>query len=142
MKAEKRRIKYFLKGILFFSFFHLKLFDLSLKLLAKVYQEHPCIILLYHRIVDDSSKYLNKGAVVHHHIKDFKREIKYFKSHFQMLSMDEAVSHMKLREGFKRPSIAITFDDGYLDNYTLASCFEETWSTCNDLLNNGPCWNT
>jgi peptidoglycan/xylan/chitin deacetylase (PgdA/CDA1 family) len=27
---------------------------------------------------------------------------------------------MKLGKGFRRPSIAITFDDGYLDNYTLA----------------------
>jgi len=34
--------------------------------------------------------------------------------------MDEVVSHMKLGKGFRRPSMAITFDDGYLDNYTLA----------------------
>ena len=34
--------------------------------------------------------------------------------------MDEVVNHIKLGKGFRRPSIAITFDDGYLDNYTLA----------------------
>ena len=118
--AEKKRIKYFAKEILFFFFFHLKFFDLILKLLARVYKEHPCIILVYHRIVDNGSKYLNKGAAVHHHIKDFKREIMYFKRHFQILSMDEVVNHIKLGRGFERPSIAITFDDGYLDNYTLA----------------------
>jgi len=75
---------------------------------------------VYHRIVDEKSKYLNKGAVVHHHIKDFKREISYFRRNFLILSMDEVVSQMKLGKGFRRPSIAITFDDGYLDNYTLA----------------------
>jgi peptidoglycan/xylan/chitin deacetylase (PgdA/CDA1 family) len=117
---KKRRIRYFIKEILFFSFFYLRLFDLILKLLARGQQEHPCIILLYHRIVDDSSRYLNKGAAVHHHIKDFKREMAYFKRNFQIVSMDEVASHMRLGEGFKRPSIAITFDDGYLDNYTLA----------------------
>jgi peptidoglycan/xylan/chitin deacetylase (PgdA/CDA1 family) len=118
--VEERRIKYFVKEILFFSFFHLKLFDLFLRLLAKAFQEHPCIILLYHRIVDDNSRYLNKGAAVHHPLKDFKREIAYFKRNFQILSMDEVVSRIKSGRGFKRPSIAITFDDGYLDNYTLA----------------------
>jgi peptidoglycan/xylan/chitin deacetylase (PgdA/CDA1 family) len=117
---KKRRIRYFIKEILFFSFFYLRLFDLILKLLARGQQEHPCIILLYHRIVDDSSRYLNKGAAVHHHIKDFKREMAYFKRNFQIVSMDEVASHMRLGEGFKRPSIAITFDDGYLDNYILA----------------------
>lgn len=118
--AEKRRLKYFAKEILFFSFFHLKLFDLFLGLLARVSREHPCIILLYHRIVDENSKYLNKGAAVHHPIKDFSREIAYFKRHFQILSMDEVVNRMKSGKEFERPSIAITFDDGYLDNYTLA----------------------
>jgi peptidoglycan/xylan/chitin deacetylase (PgdA/CDA1 family) len=118
--VEERRIKYFIKEILFLSFFYLRFFDLILKLLTRLRQEHPCIILLYHRIIDESSKYLNKGAVVHHHINDFKREIPYFKRNFQILSMDEIVNHIKLGKGFRRPSIAITFDDGYLDSYTLA----------------------
>jgi peptidoglycan/xylan/chitin deacetylase (PgdA/CDA1 family) len=108
------------KRLLFSSFFYLRLFDLVLGLLARVRQEHPCIILVYHRISDDSSKYLNKSAVVHHRIKDFKREILYFKKKFQIVSMDEVVNHIRSGRGFRRPSIAITFDDGYLDNYTLA----------------------
>jgi peptidoglycan/xylan/chitin deacetylase (PgdA/CDA1 family) len=118
--TKKRQIRNITKRLLFSSFFYLRLFDLILKLLARVRQEHPCIILLYHRIVDNSSKYLNKGAVVHHHINDFKQEIPYFKRNFQILSMDEVVNHIKSGMGFRRPSIAITFDDGYLDNYTLA----------------------
>lgn len=118
--AEKRRIGYLVKEILFFSFFHLRFFDLILKVLAIAYKEHPCIILLYHRIVDKDSKYLKKGAAVHHPIKDFKKEIRFFKRNFQLLSMDEVVNHIKLGKGFRRPSVAITFDDGYLDNYALA----------------------
>ena len=118
--AKKRRIWNIIKGLLFFSFYYLRFFDLILKLLTRLRQKHPCIILLYHMIVDDSSKYLNKGPVVHHHVKHFKREIPYFKRNFQILSMDEVVNHLKLGKGFRRPSIAITFDDGYLDNYTLA----------------------
>jgi peptidoglycan/xylan/chitin deacetylase (PgdA/CDA1 family) len=30
------------------------------------------------------------------------------------------VQHIKSRSAFRRPSVAITFDDGYLDNYNLA----------------------
>jgi peptidoglycan/xylan/chitin deacetylase (PgdA/CDA1 family) len=118
--AKKRRVRNITKRLLFCSFFYLRLFDLILKVLTRVCQEHPCIILLYHRIVDENSKYLNKGAVVHHPIKDFKRDISFLKRNFQILSMDEVMSHMKLGKGFRKPSIAITFDDGYLDNYTLA----------------------
>jgi peptidoglycan/xylan/chitin deacetylase (PgdA/CDA1 family) len=118
--AKKRRIRNTIKRVLFFSLYYLRLFDLIMKLLTRVRQEHPCIILLYHRIIDDNSKYLNKGAVVHHPIKDFKKEIRYLKRNFQLLSMDEIVNHIRSGEGFRRPSIAITFDDGFLDNYTLA----------------------
>jgi peptidoglycan/xylan/chitin deacetylase (PgdA/CDA1 family) len=121
--AKKRRTKNIIKRLLYFSLFYLGFVDLSLKLLTRVRRQHPCVILLYHGIVDDSSKYLNKGPVVHHPIKHFKREILFLKRHFQILSMDEVVNHLKFGKGFRRPSIAITFDDGYLDNYTLAYPF-------------------
>jgi peptidoglycan/xylan/chitin deacetylase (PgdA/CDA1 family) len=118
--AKIRRLRKVIKGLLFYSLFHLRFFDLALKLLTSVRREHPFIILVYHRIVDDRSRYLKKGAVVHHHVKDFKREVLYLKRSFQILSMDEVVDRIKSGMGFRRPSIAITFDDGYLDNYTLA----------------------
>ena len=117
---EKRRIKSTIKGILYFLLFNSRFFDFALKVLAGTRKQHPCIILLYHRIVDDHSRFLNKGPVVHHHIKHFDKEISYFRKNFPILSMDEIVDRIKLGLGFERPSLAITFDDGYQDNYALA----------------------
>lgn len=117
---KKRRFKKVVKSILYFLLFYSRVGDLSLKILTKLRRDHPCIIVIYHRIVDDHSEYLNKGSVVHHHINYFKREIPFLKKNYQILGMDEVVQCLKAGKGFKRPSIAITFDDGYLDNYTHA----------------------
>jgi peptidoglycan/xylan/chitin deacetylase (PgdA/CDA1 family) len=57
---------------------------------------------------------------MHHHIRDFEKEIPYLKKHYQVLPMDEVVARIKSGKGFDRPTVAITFDDGYRDNFTLA----------------------
>ena len=117
---RKRRIKSVIKNVLYFLLYSLRFFDLLIKILTKIRKQHPCIILNYHRIVDDNSRYLSKGPVVHHHLKHFKKEIPYLNKNYRILSMDEVVRCMKSGLGFRKPSVAITFDDGYLDNYTLA----------------------
>ena len=117
---RKKRIKSIIKSVLYFLLYYLRFFDLLIKVLTKIRKQHPCIILNYHRIVDDSSRYLSKGPVVHHHLKHLQKEIPYLKKIYRILSMDEVVYRMNSGLGFKKPSVAITFDDGYLDNYTLA----------------------
>lgn len=117
---EKRRIKRSIKWVLYFIFFYSHFFDLSLKIFRRIRKKHSCIILLYHRIIDNRSEYLNKGPAVQHHIKHFRKEIAYLRKNYQILSMDEVAHCIKSGIGFKRPSMAISFDDGYLDNYTLA----------------------
>jgi len=114
------RIKKVVKHGIYFLSYHLHLFDLIMFIVSRLRREYPCIILLYHRIVDDRTIYLDKGPVVHHHIRDFEQEIAWLKKRFQFLSMDEVVDTIRSGKFFARPSVAITFDDGYLDNYTLA----------------------
>jgi len=57
---------------------------------------------------------------MHHHIKHLEKELPYLKRNYQILTIDEVIQGLKSGMGFKRPSVSITFDDGYLDNYTLA----------------------
>lgn len=116
MKNAKKIIKY----LVYWLFYYLKGFDLILKVITFLRKDHPCIILLYHRIVDDQTVFLDKGPVVHHPLKDFEREIFWIKKHLNVLSMDEVTDTILKGKCFSRPSVAITFDDGYLDNYTLA----------------------
>lgn len=117
---KKRQLKKTTKDIVYFLIYYSGVTNLLLTLLTKARQTHPCIILLYHRIVEDNTKYLDKGPGMHHHIRDFEEEIPYLKKHYQVLPMDEVIAQIKSGKGFDRPTVAITFDDGYLDNYTLA----------------------
>ncbi len=79
-----------------------------------------CIMLLFHRIVDDKSVYLFKSSAMHCQVGDFRDEIAYLKRNYNIVGMDEAVDGLRSGRGFKSPTINITFDDGYRDNYTLA----------------------
>lgn len=100
--------------------YYLSLFNIILFVVSRLRKEHPCIILLYHRVVNDHTVYLDKGPVVHHYLRNFEQEIAWLKKRFQVLSMDEVFDALRRGKGFEKPSVAITFDDGYLDNYTLA----------------------
>lgn len=109
-----------LKKFLYFFLYYSGIGEILLKVLTWIRQDYPCIILLYHRIVDNNSEYLDKGPVVHHTIHNFIEEIQYIKINYQILSMNEVVTQIQAGQGFDRPTVAITFDDGYLDNYSLA----------------------
>ena len=117
---KKRQIKKIVKNVIHFLTYYSGVSNLLLKVLAKARKAHPCVILLYHRIVDDNTQYLDKGPGMHHHIRDFEKEIPYLKKHYQVLPMDEVVARIKSGKGFDRPTVSITFDDGYRDNFTLA----------------------
>ena len=73
----------------------------------------PVIVLFYHRVADTQP---NPWTTSNH---TFSRQIRWLKSHFDMISLLEA--QRRIRSRFNgRPSIAITFDDGYADNCQAA----------------------
>lgn len=76
--------------------------------------------LLYHQIVDHNSTFLDKGPVVHHRLEDFEQEICFLKDNYRIIGMDEFADSINSVNFNPRPSVVITFDDGYLDNYLLA----------------------
>jgi peptidoglycan/xylan/chitin deacetylase (PgdA/CDA1 family) len=74
------------------------------------------LIICYHAICDDDCAE-NHWLLIRRHT--FARQLDYLRTRFQVLPLDEATEH--LRAGaLKLPTVAITFDDGYRNNYSVA----------------------
>ncbi len=52
-------------------------------------------------------------------VDSFKRQLRYLKSHFDLLPLREAVEKCR-KNALHRPTAVITFDDGYQNNYDTA----------------------
>lgn len=78
-------------------------------------------VLLYHRVVSDetSSNALHpySGLTVQERV--FSEHMAYVKERYECLSLSEFVDRLK-NGTLHRDCIAVTFDDGYRDNYTRA----------------------
>ncbi len=79
------------------------------------------VILRYHSVstaADGTHLCLDPGLAVQP--EHFDRQCEYLARHYNVISLDDMVT--RLIEGRPLPSkaVALTFDDGYLDNYTQA----------------------
>src|SRR5262249_45007802 len=73
-----------------------------------------CQILIYHRVNDDYDPFLPSVPVA-----AFRKQMEFIKSHFPVLSLNDLAcnSFPQHREKYY---VAITFDDGYRDNFLCA----------------------
>jgi peptidoglycan/xylan/chitin deacetylase (PgdA/CDA1 family) len=81
-------------------------------------RQRVLMVLNYHRIGNACESQYDPG-VFSATAEEFDRQIVYLKRRFHMATLDEAVA-MARGETPLRTSVLITFDDGYLDNYSLA----------------------
>ena len=73
----------------------------------------PIWTVFYHRVADD---HLNPWTISH---ANFQRQIDWFREHFEIVDLAE--SQRRIRSGFNaRPTLSITFDDGYAENCDFA----------------------
>ena len=74
-------------------------------------------VLMYHSVTTDKS---NKNELKISQAK-LKAQLDYLKANkYNTISLDQLYSHMSKRTALPTKPIIITFDDGYVDNYTLA----------------------
>lgn len=80
----------------------------------------PIVVLVYHKVTQDIHKEINHNLTINHPLNQFISEMQFLKRHFHIIGLDEAVDAIKNKMGFSGPTLAITFDDGFEDNYRLA----------------------
>jgi len=78
------------------------------------------VMILYHHLVSDRPHRFGVSTVY------FLRQVNYLLRHYRVVSLSEAVELVR-KGGVKMPTVAITFDDGYADNFiNLRAVTEET----------------
>lgn len=89
-------------------------------LAARFRSAHGATILMYHSVADDSS-----GCWIdprnHLHPLTFRRQMTFLARRRCVLSLSELVDRLKERRAIPPSSVVITFDDGYLDNLSIAA---------------------
>ncbi len=108
----KVKIKY-LTG---FVFYYSGLVNLIHCFRKRALKKGSFTILTYHRISD--SDYGDPFLTITPH--NFERQIRYLTKRFKVVSLEELVKHIQSQYSTLDDYIAITFDDGYRDNYTNA----------------------
>jgi hypothetical protein len=78
------------------------------------------VMILYHHLISDRPHHLGVSTAC------FLRQVNYLLRHYRVVSLREAVE-LARKGGVDVPTVAITFDDGYADNFVnLRAVTEET----------------
>ena len=75
-----------------------------------------CVFLLYHRITDLNSD----PQLLAVSPQNFNAQLNYLKHNCKVLSIEEVIYHIEKKIKFPKNSVALSFDDGYADNYSVA----------------------
>ena len=79
------------------------------------------LVLMYHRLREDGEcldPFYSEGFRLS--VNSFEHQMRHLKKHYTVISLDRLVASLMGEESLPTNAIAITFDDGYRDTYTLA----------------------
>jgi peptidoglycan/xylan/chitin deacetylase (PgdA/CDA1 family) len=89
-------------------------------LLERIRLKDKAVVLMYHRVLNETSKLngsLQPGMFVKSAI--FDRQLSFLRKNFEVLLLDEIAKRLSDGKDIGR-CCAVTFDDGWKDNYTVA----------------------
>ncbi len=100
-------------------FYYLGILHLYMRYVFLRRESFPAVIIIYHRFVDRTKDAIDPDPELEHHIKNFRKELKFLKRYFDVVPFDVVVNTLKSDGRFKRPTVAITIDDGRRDNFDI-----------------------
>jgi len=78
-------------------------------------------ILLYHGVTDEKQNGIVNFSGKHVNLKIFEDQMKFIKNKYNILSMNDVVEIYNMGKGWPNNSVAVTFDDGFKNNYNFAA---------------------
>jgi peptidoglycan/xylan/chitin deacetylase (PgdA/CDA1 family) len=77
------------------------------------------VVVLYHHLTSDRPKFMSLPTA------EFARHVRYLKKHYRIASLADAVAMLK-RGKVDLPTVVLTLDDGYADNFAGLRAIVET----------------
>ncbi len=78
------------------------------------------LVLMYHRVLHDEEVPADIDPGMYVSRSAFERHLTYLREHHDIVDLDQLLEWLEGRRAAGRPPCVITFDDGWLDNYTVA----------------------
>ncbi len=106
-------LSFFLKSLLHFGG--------VLALLRVAAAQSRAVVLRYHSVADSLDRtdlYLDRGLTTPCQV--FEQQIRFLSRRYTIVPLEDIVERLRRGQGLYRRAVAITFDDGYRDNYTRA----------------------
>lgn len=111
----KYRVGWFIGTLISFLLFFSGIISIYVYLRRKYLKQHIAVVLTYHRVSDD----LNNPHITVSTC-NFERQVSYLINNFKVISIDELLNCQRKKIQLDSDVVAVTFDDGYKDNYTYA----------------------
>lgn len=115
IRALKYRIAWYIGAVISFIMYFSGIEPFYKFIRKIVLRRFIAAVLVYHRIDDK-----NDTPDITVSSKKFKNQMLYLKKNFNIFSLDELIDMYKNNRQLKGDVVAITFDDGYKDNYINA----------------------
>ncbi|RHX78288.1 polysaccharide deacetylase family protein [Leptospira yasudae] len=87
----------------------------------RIASSNELTILLYHGVTADDSYGIENYSGKHISSSTFRKQMEYISQHCNVLSMDEVCNIYNSGMDYPPDSVAVTFDDGFRNNYTVAA---------------------
>lgn len=85
---------------------------------------HGAVILMYHSVADaTTNEWIDPANHVPAHV--FERQMEFLSAERVVMSLDDLVRALRNNQSLRPGSTIVTFDDGYLDNLTVAAPVQE-----------------